>query len=299
MSSRGGSAGGSTPLRRIGGVVCGGLVLRCGGVGGLLYGGIFVYVYIIINLLIKYNMSGLGLGVFNSLFGSKPVAAAPASGASATGSVKVGGGGPGSGTSSRKRCTRGSRRNKKTGECVRVAGYTAKKRCPNGTRRSKVSGSCVSKSHTHTSTSSAMKSSVKKVKQVAKEALVEVAELKKADTALAAATVKCGAAARAAAALKRQKKTASNKARLDGKIAAAVARAKEADRVETVAEKERADLFAKIARTRKAMGIRKNEDNPAELRRLIEQWEMEARMRIHNRGGDNKGPKQVEPSRGA
>ena len=241
-------------------------------------------------------MSAMGLGVFNSLFGLKA-----ASGASASGSVKVGGGGPGSGTSSRKRCPRGSRRNKKTGDCVRVAGYTAKKRCPNGTRRSKVSGSCVSKSHTQTSTStsSAMKSSVKKVKQVAKEALVDVAELKKADTALAAATAKCCAAARAAAALKRQKKTASNKARLDGKIAAAVARAKEADRVETVAEKERAELFAKIARTRKALGIRKNEENPAALRRLIEQWEMEARMRIHNRGGDNKGPKPVEPSKGA
>jgi len=51
------------------------------------------------------------------------------------------------------------------------------------------------------------------------------------------------------------------------------------------------------------MGIRKNEENPAALRRLIEQWEMEARMRIHNRGGDNKWhgviPKQVEPSMGA
>jgi len=228
-------------------------------------------------------MSGLGLGVFNSLFGSKPMAAAPASGASATGSVKVGGGGPGSGTSSRKRCTRGSRRNKKTGECVRVAGYTAKKRCPKGTRRSKVSGSCVSKSHTQTSTSSAMKSSVKKVDEVAKTALVEVAELKKADASLASATAKCCAAARAAAALKRQKKTASNKARLDGKIAAAVARAKLADEQEDEAEKDRAAILVKIARVRKAMGVRKHEENPASLRKLIEQWQHESRVRLRDK----------------
>ncbi len=238
-------------------------------------------------------MAGAALGVFGSLFGSKAASteapASGASGASATGagsqSVKVGGGGPGSGTISRKRCTRGSRRNKKTGECVRVAGYTAKKRCPNGTRRSKVSGSCVSKSHTQTSTStsSAMKSSVKKVDEVAKTALVEVAELKKADTAVAAATAKCCAAARAAAALKRQKKTASNKARLDGKIAAAVARAKLADEQEDEAEKDRAAILVKIARVRKAMGVRKHEENPASLRKLIEQWQHESRVRIRDK----------------
>jgi single-stranded DNA-specific DHH superfamily exonuclease len=141
-----------------------------------------------------------------------------------------------------------------------------------------------------------MKSSVKKVNQVAKAALVEVVELKKADVAVASAGVDRLAAARAAAALKRQKKAAALDARAKGKIAAAEAREKEAERVETAAEKEREDLLARIARTRKAMGIRKNEENPAALRRLIEQWEMEARMRIYNRG---EGPKQVEPSMGA
>ena len=183
-------------------------------------------------------------------------------------------GGPG-----KTRCKRGSRRNK-SGDCVRVAGYTAKKRCPKGTRRNKVTGACEQ-----------LKGMVKKV---AKEALAEVAELKKADVAVASAGVDRLAAARAAAALKRLKKGAAKTARVQGKIAAAEKREKEAERVETMAEKERAELLAKIARSRKAMGIRKNEENPAALRRLIEQWEMEARMRIHNRG-----PKQVEPSAGA
>jgi hypothetical protein len=193
--------------------------------------------------MLEKALSDLGVGVGDASEDSGKAAAI------------VGGskGGPG-----KSRCKRGSRRNK-SGDCVKSSSYTAKKRCPKGTRRSKVSGAC-EKIETL-------------VKKVAKEALAEVAELKKADAAVASATAKCCAAARAAAALKRQKKTASNKARLDGKIAAAVAREKEADRVETVAEKERAELFVRIARTRKAMGIRKNEENPAALRRLIEQWE--------------------------
>ena len=185
-------------------------------------------------------LSGLGLG-------------APQGSGSAE--MKVGGskGGPG-----KSRCKRGTRRNK-AGDCVRVAGYTAKKRCPKGTRRSKVSGACE-------------KIDVL-VKKVAKEALVEVAEFKKADAAVKAAGVDRLAAARAAAALKRHKKTAANAARVKGKIAAAEAREKKAADFEEDRRKEREDLLAKIARTRKAMGIRKNEQNPAALRRLIEQWE--------------------------
>jgi hypothetical protein len=169
--------------------------------------------------------------------------------------MKVGGskGGPG-----KSRCKRGTRRNK-AGDCVRVAGYTAKKRCPRGTRRSKVSGACEKIGSL--------------VKKVAKEALVEVAELKKADAAVKAAGVDRLAAARAAAALKRQKKSAAKTARVKGKIAAAEAREKKASDFEEDRRKEREDLLAKIARTRKAMGIRKNEENPVALRRLIEQWE--------------------------
>jgi len=157
-------------------------------------------------------MSSLGLGVFNSLFVSKGAAADQAGPAA----PKVGGGGPGSGSSSRKRCPRGSRRNRKTGDCVRVSGYTAKKRCPRGTRRSKVSGACekiemllrkVSNSHRQIST--VMKSSVEKVNEVAKTAIVQVTELKKADAAVAAAGVDRLAAARAAAKLKRENKSAA------------------------------------------------------------------------------------------
>ncbi len=180
--------------------------------------------------------------------------------------MKVGGskGGPG-----KSRCKRGSRRNK-AGDCVRVAGYTAKKRCPNGTRRSKVSGACEKIDSL--------------VKKVAKDALAEVAELKKAETAVASASVDRLAAARAAAALKRQKKSAAKTARIKGKIAAAEAREKKAADFEEDKRKDRDDILAKIARTRKAMGIRKNEENPAALRRLIEQWEAESHVRLLKRG---------------
>lgn len=172
-------------------------------------------------------------------------------------------GGPG-----KSRCKRGSRRNK-AGDCVRVAGYTAKKRCPKGTRRSKVSGAC-EKIETL-------------VKKVAKEALAEVVELKKADAAVASAGTDRLAAARAAAALKRQKKSASKTARVKGKIAAAEAREKKAVAAETEAEKDRAELLAKIARTRKAMGIRKNEDNPTALREMIQKWEHDTMLRRYNK----------------
>ena len=195
--------------------------------------------------MLEKTLSGLGLGSS----GSGPA-------------VSVGGskGGPG-----KSRCKRGSRRNK-SGDCVRVAGYTAKKRCPNGTRRSKVTGAC--------------EKLESMVKQVAKEALMEVAELKKADSAVKAAGVDRMAAARAAAALKRQKKTAAKTARIKGKIAAAEAREKKAADFEEDRRKEREDILAKIEKSRKAMGIRKNEENPVALRRLIEQWETESNVRL-------------------
>jgi len=208
-------------------------------------------------------------GFINSLFGASsssskgdeaPVAAAAGEGVAG---ATVGGsrGGPG-----KSRCKRGSRRNKKTGECVKVAGYTAKKRCANGTRRSKVTGACEQ-----------LKGMVQKV---AKEALVEVAELKKADAAVASAAVDRLAAARAAAALKRQKKGAAKTARASGKIAAAEAREKKATDFEEDRRKDREEILAKIARTRKAMGIRKNEENPVALRRLVEEWEAESNVRL-------------------
>jgi hypothetical protein len=199
-------------------------------------------------------LGGLGLG------------APQGSGSAPAAEMKVGGskGGPG-----KSRCKRGSRRNK-AGDCVRVASYTAKKRCAKGTRRSKVSGACEKIDGL--------------VKKVAKDALAEVAELKKAETAVKVAGVDRLAAARAAAALKRQKKSAAKTARIKGKIAAAEAREKKAELMEKDAEKDREDILTKIARTRKAMGIRKNEENPAALRRLIEQWEAESYVRLVKRG---------------
>lgn len=204
--------------------------------------------------MLQKALGGLGVGASE---GSVPAAA----------EMKVGGskGGPG-----KSRCKRGSRRNK-AGDCVRVAGYTAKKRCANGTRRSKVSGACEKIDSL--------------VKKVAKDALAEVAELKKAETAVASASVDRLAAARAAAALKRQKKSAAKTARIKGKIAAAEAREKKAADFEEDKRKDRDDILAKIARTRKAMGIRKNEENPAALRRLIEQWEAESHVRLLNKRG--------------
>ena len=206
------------------------------------------------SVMLEKALSGLGLGASEgSASGAQP--------------VSVGGskGGPG-----KSRCKRGSRRNK-AGDCVRVAGYTAKKRCPRGTRRSKVTGSC-EKLETM-------------VKKVAKEALVEVAELKKADAAVKAAGVDRLAAARAAAALKRQKKSASKTARVQGKIAAAEAREKKAADFEEDRRKEREIVLAKIEKARKAMGIRKNEENPVALRHLIEDWQTESNVRLFNKRG--------------
>jgi len=204
--------------------------------------------------MLEKPLGGLGLG------------APQGSGSAPAAEMKVGGskGGPG-----KSRCKRGSRRNK-AGDCVRVAGYSAKKRCAKGTRRSKVSGACEKIDGL--------------VKKVAKDALAEVAELKKAETAVASASVDRLAAARAAAALKRQKKSAAKTARIKGKIAAAEAREKKAADFEEDMRKDREDILAKIARTRKAMGIRKNEENPAALRRLIEQWEAESYVRLVKRG---------------
>jgi hypothetical protein len=200
--------------------------------------------------ILNQALSSLGLGTgMGKSEGSSEVAAI------------VGGskGGPG-----KSRCKRGSRRNK-AGDCVRVASYTAKKRCAKGTRRSSVTGACE-------------KIGVL-VKKVAKDALAEVAELKKADAAVASASTDRLAAARAAVALKRQKKGAAKTARVQGKIAAAEAREKKAEAAVDQAWKDHEEILAKIARTRKAMGIRKNEENPASLARLIKEWEDEAMVR--------------------
>ena len=220
-------------------------------------------------------------GLLNSLFGSGAPAAASsgaAPAAAAGAGVKLGG--SVSGKTRRSRCPRGSRRCKETGNCIHVKGYTAKKRCPRGTRRSPITGECKKIEMLLRDVSKSQRETSGLMKEVAKVALGEVAELKKADAAVASAGVDRLAAARAAAALKRQKKTSASAARAAGKIAAAEAREKKAADFESEAEKEREAILAKIARTRKAMGIRKNEENPASLRKLIQEWQDESRLRL-------------------
>ena len=87
-------------------------------------------------------------------------------------------------------------------------------------------------------------------------------------------------AAIAAAKLKREKKTAAMKARMDGKIAAAERREREEQEYRTKADKEHQTLQEKIALARKSMGVRKNEETPASLHRLICEWEQELMLRL-------------------
>lgn len=87
-------------------------------------------------------------------------------------------------------------------------------------------------------------------------------------------------AAITAAKLKREKKAAALKARMDGKIAAAERREREEQEFRDMADKEHQALQEKIASARKAMGVRKNEETPASLRRLICQWENEIMLRL-------------------
>jgi len=83
-----------------------------------------------------------------------------------------------------------------------------------------------------------------------------------------------------AAKLKREKKAAAIQARIDGKIAAAERREKEEKEYRTIADKEHQALQEKIVAARKATGVRKNEETPASLRRLITEWENELRLRL-------------------
>ena len=59
--------------------------------------------------------------------------------------------------------------------------------------------------------------------------------------------------------------------------------------MEKMAEVERMNMLAaeekiqgRIAKVRKALGLRKNDENPAALCRLIEEWRMQARIRRYN-----------------
>lgn len=89
--------------------------------------------------------------------------------------------------------------------------------------------------------------------------------------------------AQVAAKLKREKKTAAIVARAAGKVKADEERAKADEEHQIVLEKERLLLEKKIAAARKAMGVRKNDQNPASIGQQIEQWRMESLMRIYKR----------------
>ena len=89
--------------------------------------------------------------------------------------------------------------------------------------------------------------------------------------------------ARVAAKLKREKKAAAIVARAAGKVKADEERAKADEEHQIVLEKERLLLEKKIAAARKAMGVRKNDPNPASIGQQIEQWRMESLMRIYKR----------------
>ena len=91
------------------------------------------------------------------------------------------------------------------------------------------------------------------------------------------------AGARAAAKLKRDKKAAAILARQKGKEEAEEKRKKSMEEHDALVTQEEEILQKKIANARKAMGVRKNDPNPPELFRLIEDWKFESLRRIWKR----------------
>lgn len=80
---------------------------------------------------------------------------------------------------------------------------------------------------------------------------------------------------------KREKKAAAVLARSAGKVAAAEKRAAdEADWQESV-KRGRALIEKKTASARKAMGVRKNESNPASICAMISKWEFEMNLELY------------------
>ena len=83
-----------------------------------------------------------------------------------------------------------------------------------------------------------------------------------------------------AAALKREKKAAGVAARRAGKVAAAERRAAADSAWDALVRDERAAIEKKVASARKAMGVRKNEETPDSIIRLISVWESEMFIRL-------------------
>ena len=64
-------------------------------------------------------------------------------------------------------------------------------------------------------------------------------------------------------------------ARAAGKVAAAEKRAPHKAAWDLAEQKGREEIEKKTAAARKAMGVRKNEENPISIRQMISQWEMD------------------------
>ena len=80
---------------------------------------------------------------------------------------------------------------------------------------------------------------------------------------------------------KREKKAAAMLARAAGKAAAAEKRAYIQAEWELAQQKGREEIEKKTAAARKAMGVRKNEANPASIRQMIERWEMDMAVALY------------------
>lgn len=80
---------------------------------------------------------------------------------------------------------------------------------------------------------------------------------------------------------KREKKAASGLARAAGKAAAAEKRALNKAAWDLAVRKGREEIEKKTASARKAMGVRKNEANPASICQMIERWEMDMAVALY------------------
>jgi len=80
---------------------------------------------------------------------------------------------------------------------------------------------------------------------------------------------------------KREKKAAAVLARAAGKAAAQERRAADQAVWDEAVRKGREEIEKKIANARKAMGVRKNESNPASIHQMISQWESEMSLSLY------------------
>ena len=80
---------------------------------------------------------------------------------------------------------------------------------------------------------------------------------------------------------KREKKAAAVLARAAGKVAAAEKRAADEAVWQSALKKGREAIDKKTAGARKAMGVRKNEANPASICAMISQWEFEMNVELY------------------